>query len=499
MTSIYFWTIIAYMVFLIGVGALRSRRVESQEDFSVAGRQLSTFVLFGTMLATWIGTGSIFGNAEKVYQTGIAAWILPLGGIIGIAILSLLAARARRLPAITVQDILETRYNKWARVLGVITLVLTAVTIVSYQYRAAAAVINLTMPDIDYKAAVILVAVFIIIYTALAGMFSVAYTDLAMGITMIIGILITLPYVWFKAGGYAGLAATLPADHLAFFGPINWVQAIGLILPSGLLVLGDANMYQRFFSARNEGMARRATIWLLAGVAYMELMIIFTAWVCSALEWQGGGLERPGRVIAYAARDHLPRALGALVMTTIIAIIISTAISYLLVPATALVRDLYQRFINPQASERSLVWLLRALVVALGGIAFVISAYSQAFLNVALRAYSIYGTGVTPSLVAALVWKRATAAGAATSIIAGVATTLIWEFSEKIVKVCTSVFGEGGITALVQRLDGFKMDYGIDPVIPAIILSVAALILVSLLTPPPRREQLAPFFGDEVK
>lgn len=472
MTTIYFWTIVAYMVFLVVVGAWRSKGVENQEDFSVAGRQLSTFVLFGTMLATWIGTGSIFGNAGKTYESGIAAWVLPLGGLFGIVALSFLAAKARRIEAITVQDILEQRYNKWARVFGAITLVLTAVTIVSYQYRAAAAVIDLALPNtFDFKTAVIIVAVFIIIYTALAGMFSVAYTDLVMGITMIIGILVSLPVLWNKAGGYAGIAAKLPADHMQMTGRFTWVQILGFMLPPGLLVLGDANMYQRFFSARTEGMARRATIWLLIGVAYMELMIIFTAWVASALEWQGGSLKQPGRVIAYVAQNHLPVALGALLMTTIMAVIVSTAISYLLVPATALVRDIYQRFINPNASEKSLVWLLRGLVVVLGVIAYIISTYSEKFLEVALRAYTIYGTGVTPSLVAALTWKRATTAGALTSIVTGVVTTLIWEF--------------GNLGAST----------GVDPVIPAIAVSVASLIVVSLLTPPQSREKLLPFFG----
>ncbi|HEY0384935.1 MAG TPA: sodium:solute symporter family protein, partial [Pyrinomonadaceae bacterium] len=333
--------------------------------------------------------------------------------------------------------------------------------------------INLALPNLDFKLAVVIVAVFIIIYTALAGMFSVAYTDLVMGITMIIGIFITLPYLYFKAGGYQGIAATLPPTHMQFFGTFSWVQTIGLILPAGLLILGDANMYQRFFSARTEGMARRATLWLLLGVAYMELMIIATAWVASALEWQGGNLKQPGRVIAYVARDQLPIWLGAIVLTTIMAIIVSTAISYLLVPATALVRDIYQRFINPQASEHKLVWMLRALVIALGLIAYVISTYSEKFLEVALRAYTIYGTGVTPSLIAALIWRRATAAGAITSIVTGVATTLIWEF--------------GGLGTAT----------GVDPVIPAILLSVLALVVVSLLTAPPSAEQIEPFYGHE--
>ncbi len=470
MSSVYFWTILSYMIFLVGVGALRSKRVESQEDFSVAGRKLSTFVVFGTMLATWIGTGSIFGNAGKTYEAGIAAWILPIGALIGILGLSFLAARARRFPAITVQDILETRYNKWARVLGAITLVLTSVTIVSYQYRAAGAVINLVMPQIDLDSAVILVASFIIVYTALAGMFSVAYTDLAMGITMIIGMAVAVPYMYSAAGGYSGIAAALPEDHLQLFGPIGWVQALGLVLPPGLLILGDANMYQRFFSARNEGVAYHATLWLLIGVAYMEWMIITAGWIGSALEWQGGQLDVPGRVIAYAARDHLPVWLGAVLMTTIMAVIVSTSISYLLVPATALVRDIYQRFMNPSAPERELVLLLRAVVVGLGIAAYIISIYSERFLEVALRAYTIYGTGVTPSLVAALVWKRANAAGALSSIVIGVATTLIWEFG------------------------GYGTSSGVDPVIPAIALSVLALVGVSLATKPPATEQVAPFF-----
>jgi Na+/proline symporter len=191
----------------------------------------------------------------------------------------------------------------------------------------------------------------------------------------------------------------------------------------------------------------------------MELMIILTAWASSALEWHDGRLSNPSRVIAYVARDHLPVWLGLIVMTTIIAIIISTSISYLLVPATALVRDIYQRFIHPHAEERRLVGLLRVIVVTLGAIAYVVSTYSERFLEVALRAYTIYGTGITPSLVAALTWKKATSSGAIASIIAGVLTTLVWEF--------------GGLGAST----------GIDPVIPAIGLSVAALLGVSLAWP----------------
>src|SRR5262245_20948819 len=157
------------------------------------------------MLATWIGTGSIFGNAEKTYRVGIAAIILPAASIFGVLFLSMIAGRVRRLKQITIQDILETRYNAAARLLAAIALILAYTTILSYQYRAAGAVLKLTLPNLADNHAIIIAAIFIIIYTALAGMYSVAYTDVVMGVTMIIGMLIAMIMFYNIVGGYDGL------------------------------------------------------------------------------------------------------------------------------------------------------------------------------------------------------------------------------------------------------------------------------------------------------
>ena len=462
------------MIILIAVGAIRGRNVNTQEDFAVPGRKLSVFVLFGTMLATWIGTGSIFGNAEKTYQVGISAIILPSASILGVLFLSFLAGRVRRLKQITIQDILETRYNAAARLLAAIALILAYTTILSYQYRAAGAVLQLTLPSLDLNTAIIIAAGFIILYTALAGMYSVAYTDVVMGITMIIGMLVAMPMFFAKVGGLDGLAAKLPATHMEVFGPIGWVEAFGLLLPPVLLILGDANMYQRFFAARSEGAATKATIAAFFGIAFMECAIIVTAWLASGLE---PNLEIPGRVIAYAAKDHLPMALGALLLTTIMAIVLSTAIAYLLAPATVIVRDIYQRFINPKASEKSIVWLSRLVVVLLGIVAYWLSRQSRQFLSVALYAYTIYGASITPSLLAAFLWKRTTSAGAVCSILAGTLVTIIWKAS--------------GLDVSVPKSMGLNTE--IDAVLPAILVSLAVLIFVSLAGKPPDPAKLAPF------
>ena len=464
MSTVYFWPIFFYLLALAIVGFKGSRSISSQEDFSVAGRKLNTFVLFGTMLATWIGTGSIFGNAEKTYRVGIAALILPIASLVGIGVLYLLAGRVRHLKQITIQDLLEARYNSAARIFGVVTLVFAYTTIVSYQYRAGGAVLALALPGLPVQAAVILVTAFIVIYTALAGMLSIAYIGMVQGVTMIVGITITLPVLWFRAGGPEGMQRVLDPSHFQLLGPISPLEAVGLLLPPFLLVLGDANTYQRFFSARSEGVARRAVLWTLAGVAFMEFAIILAAWVASSLQ---PNLSIHGRVIAYAARDHLPVVLGALMLTSIMAIVLSTAGSYLLAPATCLVRDIYQRFLRPDASERSLVILLRIVVVVLGLIAYCLSTLSSEYLAVALLAYTIYGAGITPSLLAAFFWKRATSAGAVASIVSGTAVTLLWK-----------AYGSAEV----------------DAVVPAIITAVVALVLISFSTSPPPQQKVDPFF-----
>ncbi len=469
--NLYLGFLLAYLLGLVAVALRGSRRVETQEDFSVAGRNLSAFVLFGTLLATWIGTGSIFGNAEKTFRVGVAAVIIPISSLAGICVLYFLAARARGLQGITVQDLLERRYNAGARLLGTVCLTIAYTTIVSYQYRAAGAVLNLVVPELSPHTSILIITGFIILYTSLAGMISIANIGVIQGVTMILGVAVTLPVLLFKAGGLSGMAAVLDPSQFQLFGPISLLESVGILLPAFLLILGDANMYQRFFSARSRGTAQKAVLWMLGGVAFMETAIILCAWVASSLE---PDIEIHGRVIAYAARDHLPTLLGAFMLTTIMAIVLSTAGSYLLAPATCLVRDVYQRFLNPGASERSLVVLLRLSVIGLGLIAYYLSTLSDEFLEVALLAYTIYGAGITPALIAAFFWKRTTGPGAVASILSGTAVTLVWyRFQDQL-----GWFG------------------AVDAVVPAIAVSVLALVAVSLLTNPEPPEKVEPFFEE---
>lgn len=470
---VYLTVITIYLVTLIGVGVYKSTKVKTQSDFAVAGRKLTPWILVGTMLATWIGTGSILGNAGKTYETGLAALILPLGGTLGIFILTRIAGKVRGFEKYTVPEILGVRYGQTARLLSVIALVMAYMVIVSYQYNAGGAVIETVLRDpetgvslINAQTATIIAALFIIAYTMLAGLVSVAYTDVANGIIMTLSLVFAFPILWVKAGGWTGMeaafAATSRDSHMQFWGVYRPIDIINFCLPPFLLVLGDANMYQRFSAANSAESARKATTILVAAVYLIETLIIAAAWISSSLIPEAAVGKH---VLIYAAHQFLPTFMGAVMLTTIVGIIISTADSFLLVPTTSLIRDVYLKYINPGASEKKIVLLSRLLVLALGIIAYIVSrgfSESMGFFEKALYAYTIYGAAITPALFAAFFWRGATKAGAIASIVSGTLVTLLWKESN-----------------LFAKLVPAGLYQGLDEVLPAITISVICLVVFS--------------------
>jgi len=465
-----------YLFVLIGLGVYKSVSIKTQADFSVAGRSLTPWVLVGTMLATWIGTGSVLGNAGKTYETGMAALMLPLGGVLGIFLLTKIAGKVRSFEKFTVPEILGERYGTETRILSVIALVMAYMVIVSYQYNAGGAVLTTVLTDangdalISAQTGTIIAAVFIVAYTMLAGLVSVAYTDVGNGIIMTISLIIAFPILWMKAGGWTGMEVAFTnmghPEKMQFFGRYSTMDIINFCLPSFLLVLGDANMYQRFFASKDADGATKATTVLVVFVLIIELLIIANAWVSSSMITDAANGKH---VLIYASHQILPPLLGAIMMTTIVGIIISTADSFLLVPATTLIRDVYLQYVDPDADEKKIVLLSRALVLVLGIIAYVVSlgfAKSAGFFEKALYAYTIYGAAITPVLVAALFWKKASKVGAIISIVSGTMTTLMWKEAD-----------------FIRNVIPAEIYSSMDEVLPAITISVIGLVVGSLWFP----------------
>jgi len=586
---IYLVAIFAYLFVLAGIGIYKSRQVKTQEDFTVAGRTLSPWIMVCTMLAVWIGTGSIVGNAGKTYEVGMAALFLPLGTFVGMILLSFIATRARNIEALSVPEIIGRQFGNTARLLAVVALVIAYMVIVSYQFNAGGMVLEviagkkekvslsvgdsltknlvrkgyfhyeppqdwtgtteikfnvkekdsdkwsetpeiftvkvvksteivsekaqaeqlkntsvikentftrmimkgydssfkkheaiyrlaaipkdgaiyLHEPMLTAERATIIAAIFIVAYTMLAGLLSLAFADIVTGIIITVTLLIAFPVLLIKAGGFSGMLTSFAAmgdrpDHMKLLGVFSVADYINFMLPVFLLVLGDANQYQRIFASKSAKGARTAVIVMIFLALLVEELIIAEAWFAGSMTPDP---ENGRYILIYAARHFMGPVLGIIFMITVVGIIISTADSFLLVPATTFIKDIYQQYINPKAGEKRIVFMSRLMVLTFGIIAWLVSrvfSESTTVFEKALYAFTVYGSAITPCLVAALFWKRATKVGAISSILAGTVTTLLWE---EVIKV--------HLPAEIAKLDA---------VLPAITLSVFALIVVSLLT-----------------
>jgi solute:Na+ symporter, SSS family len=475
MSQLYVVVLTVIVVALLAVAIYRTSQVKTKADYLVAGRSLPAFVLVLTLLTSWIGAGSLFAGAENAYKNGFAALWLPAGGWLGLLLIYFIAPRARKFAQFTLPDLLEARYNQTARVLGTIAILFAYVGITSYQFKGGGNVLHLIFPDsVTPEKGTLLIAAFVIVTTALAGMSSVAYMDVAIGSLVTVICIVATPYLFLKAGGWTGLHAALPASHFQVLGNLTLVRVLEFSVPGLLLMLGNQVMYQKFFSAKSEKDARISVVGWILGTVVLETLIVAIAVIGSALYPTGEVARQPYEIIPYTARHGLPAFMGAVLLGAVFAKVISTASNYLFSPASNLIEDVFVRYMAPKATNKQILIFSRVAVVLLGCWALYQAIYAQSILQKMLYAYTIYSAALTPVVLAAFYSKRVTAWGAVAAIASGTVVTLVWDI-EAVRKLFPPI--------LAAR----------DAIFPALAAAVISMIVVSLFTPPPAVEQLAKF------
>jgi SSS family solute:Na+ symporter len=476
----YIIAVVIYVLILIGVGVYKSRSVKTQDDFMVAGRKTSTFFLVGTLVSTWIGTGSLFGGAGLAFRMGFSELWMSAGAWVAVIIVYFLAHRVRRISEYTVPDILEKRYNSLARVLGTVIIIIAYLTIAGYQFRAGGRLLNILL-GMDPQIGGAIACGVVVIFAVVAGMMSIMSVDIFNAIMKTLGLIVALPLVYVAVGG-AQQIAKLPADRFEIFGQNDWLWAMGVFFPTFFLLLGESSMYQKFFSAKDERSARRAVIGMVVGIVLLETMLCVLAVVGSSkyltlppFANPDGTLDKAATetIILQVARFDLPLIAGMVLLCAAVAMMLSTATSFLMIPSTNVARDIYQRFINPQISQTAIVRFQRMAIVVLGIFAYVVASFFKSILDMAFTAYTMVGAGITPALLAAFLWKRVTVQGGVASIIAGLGVPFV-------ITVANFVLSK-------PLMD---TDYII---LPSAVASIICLIVVSLLTTPSPEEKWKPF------
>ncbi len=492
----YLYFILAYILILMGFNFYRSKKVKTQDDMMVAGRSLSVKVMVFTLICTWIGSGTFIAGAEFAAKAGWSALWLPAGAWFGITVIYFLAAKIRTFGKYTIGDILEVRYGKFARLFGAFALIISFTAIVSYQFKAGGYILNVVSDgNISVETGQFLAAMFVIIFTATAGMIAVAYTDLPNGIIILLACLIATPIVVYNVGGAAAMQS-LPADHLKVinqqFGEFPVLKAASYFLATMLLLMGVQSMYQKFYSAKTPKDARSAVALWVIGTIFVETVVVVIAVFAATKFWPqiktflagdtANGMD-PASIVIQAGRSLVPPYIGVLLIGAACAVVISTGMNYLLSPTTNIMRDIYQQFINPNADQRAMVVLQKIVIVVIGVLAYLLCTKLTSVLEMSYFAYTIYGVAITPALIAALSWKRATKAGGLASIISG-----------SVVALGLYIAGFIWPSIMVPYGDPNGDPFGVPLIYPAIIVSLAALIIVSMITKPPREEDIKELF-----
>ena len=179
--------------------------------------------------------------------------------------------------------------------------------------------------------------------------------------------------------------------------------------------------------------------------------------------------------------------IGILLLAAAVAVVISTGMNYLLSPTTNIMRDVYQRFFKPDASQRSMVVLQKVMIIILGLIAFYLATNLTSVLEMSYFAYTIYGVSITPALLAALAWKRATRLGGLVSIIGGAAITIFLKAA-----------GYIWPSIMIPAGDPNGDPWGIPLIYPALVFSLLSLVVFSYLSKPPSVDELKELFPEKL-
>jgi len=428
-----------YLVAMVVVGAVTWRRMRTIDDFVLGGRRLSPFAAAISERASGESAWFLLGLPGAAYALGFREFWSVIGIAFGVffswtLLARLLNSEARRLGALTLPEFFEARFGgEGARALRIVSTLIILVFYTSYvgaQFVGAGKILNATF-GVDVQTGMVIGAVVVVLYTFMGGFLAVVWTDVVQGLLMML-VAVVLPILAVaKLGGPGEFVRHVGAagpDLLTMSGgETGRAFLFGVMLGGlswGLGYLGQPHLLTRYMAIRRPEETRQgrtiATTWVL--LAYWGAAFVGLAGLGLL-----PGLEDPEQVMPLLARQLLPAWFAGLAIAGAIAAMMSTADSQLLVATSALVHDVYARFVNPAAPARRLVLLSRLATVVIAAIALALAfANQQLIFDWVAYAWAGLGSSFGPPLLLALRWKRVTKAGVLAGMLGGTASTILW-------------------------------------------------------------------------
>jgi sodium/proline symporter len=465
-------TFIAYLAMMLAIGVIAYKRTASSSDYFLGGRSLGPWPAALSAGASDMSGWLLLGLPGYAYAAGIEAFWLAGVLLVGTWLNWLICAKRLRTysittDALTLPEYLSRRFNDNSKVIQVVSAFFILLFFLFYTSSGLVAGGKLfeTVFGLDYTIAVIIGTVCVVSYTLFGGFLAVSWTDLVQGLLMAAALMI-VPVIGMQ-GGLGQLTADLEAinpELLTLWNdakgqPLSAIAIISLVA-WGLGYFGQPHILARFKASRtNKDLttARRiAVVW--SGLSMIGALLVGVVGLVYITNTGGDVLADGEKIFMLLVNALFHPVIAGILLAAILAAIMSTADSQLLVSSSALAEDFYKQIINKDATSEQVVMVGRVGVVLLSVIALVLAMTpDSSVLGLVSYAWAGFGAAFGPAILLSLYWAGMNRNGAIAGIIVGGVTIVVW-----------------------KQLSGGIFD--IYEIVPGFILSWISIMVVSSMT-----------------
>lgn len=435
-------TFVAYLLVVLAIGVVAWRSTANLRDYILGGRRLGRWTTALSAQASDMSGWLLLGLPGYAYLAGLESLWLVGGLLVGTWLnWRLTAARLRTATeaygdALTLPEYLQRRF---ADPYGLLRLLGAAVVLLFFTFYTASGLVAggklfEAVFDLPYVWAVAAGAGAVLAYTFIGGFLAVSWTDALQGMLMLVALVLVACVGVAATGGFDGLADGLEAANPALLSaltdstgaPLTFI-GVASLLGWGLGYFGQPHILARFMAVRSAGeltASRQIAVgWVTIALAAATLVgLAGAAWLDPPL--QGADSEKVFMAMAAAL---LHPVIAGICLAGILAAVMSTADSQLLVASSAVSEDLYRDLLRPNAAPGELLWIGRfaVIVIAIGAFLLALDPDSKV-LDLVAYAWAGFGASFGPTIIASLYWRRMSLAGAYAGILTGGVTVVVW-------------------------------------------------------------------------
>lgn len=468
--------IVVYMVAMLFIGWYAFRKTTNLNDYMLGGRSLGPAVTALSAGAADMSGWLLMGLPGAIYAVGLTeAWI-AIGLTIGAYLNWLLVAPRLRVytqvssDSITIPSYLESRLKDKSRLLRIASGIIILVFFTFYVSSGMVAGGKFFMSSfgLNYHSGMLIVSAVVIAYTLFGGFLAVSYTDFVQGLTMFFALLLVPIIGLTMTGGFAETAASIREVNPDMLSLVKGATVAGVIssVAWGLGYFGQPHIIVRFMAIKSVKETKNAR---RIGIGWMALSLfgaIATALVGVAYYHQNAGAELVDEETVFIALGQIifHPFIAGIMLAAVLAAIMSTISSQLIVTSSALIEDLYKAIIKSDATDKRYVFLGRMAVLVVSLVAMALAwPNNESILKLVSFAWAGFGGAFGPIILLSLYWRKLTSAGALWGMIAGAITVGIW----------------GSIDALSDTL---------YEIVPGFLICLVITYFVSLMTYRPNAE-----------